>query len=165
MRGKNRSKSLEVLMKSRMLFLPLVLLLVGSAAMAQDWSAEPSFGSVELESGFLPDPERVDILAGGEVDLSEIGYTGYVAEAPDFDVYYEGDGSTLYIYVEQAEAGADTVLPVNDPTGSWHFSDDENGLMPGIRFANPESGLYDVWIGTVGIDLAEAELAISEAGW
>ena len=149
-----------------MLFLPLVLLLVGSLVMAQDWSAEPSFGSVELESGFLPDPERVDILAGGEVDLSEIGYTGYVAEAPDFDVYYEGDGSTLYIYVEQAEAGADTVLLVNAPTCSWHYNDDNNGVNPGVAFPNAESGLYDVWIGTFFEgELAETVLAISEIGF
>lgn len=153
-------------MKSRMYFLPLALLLIASVVTAQDWSAEPSFGSVELESGFLPDPERVDILAGGEVDLSGIGYTGFVAEAPDFDVYYEGDGSTLYIYVEQAEAGADTVLLINDPNGSWHFNDDNSGVNPGISFPNAESGLYDVWVGTFFEgELAETVLAISEIGF
>jgi hypothetical protein len=54
---------------------------------------------------------------------------------------------------------------VNDPSGNWHFSDDEIGSRPGIRFNNPESGLYDIWIGTFGSSMTSAELAISEVGW
>jgi len=128
-----------------------------------NWRLEPGFGSVELQAGFKNDPYVVPLIAGGPVDLNSIGYYGMVAEAPDFDVYYEASGATLYIYVSYAEG--DTVLLVNDPDGNWLFNDDASGLNPGIAINNPASGLYDIWVGTFEDDLVDANLVISEFSW
>lgn len=128
-----------------------------------NWRLEPGFGSVDLQAGFKNDPFLVPLIAGGPIDLEAIGHYGRVAEAPDFDLYYEAAGNPLYIYVSYAEA--DTVLLVHDPSGNWLFSDDANGLNPGIEIAYPQSGLYDIWVGTFGDDLADANLVISEFSW
>jgi hypothetical protein len=130
-----------------------------------DWSLEPNYGSVDLTGGFTPDPYTVDLTSGGSVNLDSMGFWGYVSSAPDFDLYYEPTGYELYIYV--AEASGDTVLLVNDPSGEWHFSDDEDGLglRSGVRFAHPEAGLYDIWVGSFYDEYYDAVLAISEIGW
>jgi hypothetical protein len=139
----------------------LILALVAVGAFAQDWQLAPSFGDVELEAGFLPDPYRVDILAGGSIDISRLGYYGYVANAPDFDVYYSAGGFDLTIKVEDADG--DTVLLVNAPDGQWHFNDDSNGLDPAITFRNPDDGLYDIWVGTFSSGgYVDATLVITE---
>jgi hypothetical protein len=36
------------------------------------------------------------------------------------------------------------------PTGQWYYSDDCSGSNPAITFANPQPGLYDIWIGAYG---------------
>lgn len=129
-----------------------------------NWQLEPGFGSADLQAGFKNDPYVVPLIAGGPVDLSVIGYRGMVAEAPDFDLYYEASGTTLYIYVGYAEG--DTVLLVSDPNGNWLYSDDgAGGVNPGIAINNPTSGLYDIWVGTYGSDLVDANLVISEFSW
>lgn len=128
-----------------------------------DWTLDPTYGSVELDSGFTPDPYTMNILAGGTVDIQSMGYYGMVAEAPDVDFYYDAGSFDLYIYVEDADS--DTILLINDPAGNWHYNDDNAGFNPGIEFSNPQSGLYSIWVGTFGDDLADATLAISEFGF
>lgn len=128
-----------------------------------NWQAVPTYGSVSLDAGFLPDPHRVSVTAGGSYDLSFVGESGYVAQAPDYDLYYSAGGHGLYIYVESQ--GGDTVLLVRDPGGDWYYSDDAAGTRPGLAFSNPRSGLYDIWVGTYGGGLVSATLAISEIGW
>lgn len=132
----------------------------GAGSAGPDWSLDPSYGSLDLSSGFTNDPRTVELIAGGDIDLDSIGYYGYVAEAPDLDLYYSAGGFSLYIYVTQQDS--DTVLLVNDPSGNWHFSDDAMGTRPGIEFSNPESGLYSIWVGTWGSGMVDATVAISE---
>lgn len=125
--------------------------LVGAAeAACPDWQLEPAFGSETLEGGFVPDPHVVDVVTGGEIDLStcaEAGGTGWVAAAPDFDLTYEGSG-TLTITVVPAD-DEDTVLLINTPSGTWLFDDDSGfAFNPQVSIPNAESGLYDIWIGT-----------------
>ena len=150
-------------MKTRAIIVVALLALVAGFGAAQDFSLSPTYGSVELDAGFFPDPYTVDILAGGSINLSDLGYWGFVADAPDFDLYYDGDGRTLYIYVE--DASDDTVLLVNAPDGQWYHNDDMVGLNPGISFPNAQSGLYDIWVGTFGDDFVDSTLAISEIGF
>jgi hypothetical protein len=131
-----------------------------------DWSLPPAFGTVDLESGFIPDPYLVGLTAGGRQNLERVGRTGYVAEAPDYDLNYVSGSFNLYIFVESQ--GADTVLLVCDPSGRYFYSDDRIGTRPGIVFQDPESGLYDIWVGTYNPSNTSATLAISEirpTGW
>ncbi len=126
----------------------------GRAEACPDYSAQPTFGQITLKQGFEPDPYRTAIVAGGGFSLQSCGFSdiGWVAVAPDFDLYYEV-GSAGYALTIAVESTVDTILLVNDPDGTWYY-DDDNGIGEGalIRIANPKTGLYDIWIGTYAAD-------------
>lgn len=144
-----------------------VLLIASMSVAAQDWQLEPTFGEVYLEGGFTPDPYEVEIMAGGSIDASDLcgECAGYIAEAPDFDLYYTPGVFSLYIYVI---SDADTTLVINAPDGEWYGNDDYgSGRNPMVVFSDPsmwdgEDLLFDIWVGTYDEDLAEAKLYISE---
>jgi hypothetical protein len=131
-------------------------------ASAQDYQLPPTFGAVTLQPGFLPDPIEVVLTAGGPIDAATIGSqcVGMIAEAPDFRLTYGSGGTQLFIGVTSE---ADTTLVVNAPDGSWYCSDDYAGsLDPFVGGENPQAGQYDIWVGTYGVDTAEATLYITE---
>jgi len=141
--------------------------LIGLATLAPNLQAQnpggtPTYGDVRLQGGFVPDPHTVELTAGGSinVNMGECNY-GHVADAPDVDLYYTGNGSrTLYIYVQ---SGDDTTLLINMPDGSWVCNDDGyGGTNPLIVIRNAPSGLYDIWVGTYGSEMVRANLSISE---
>ena len=80
------------------------------------------------------------------------------------DVTYTAGDFDLYI---SATADRDATLIVNAPDGSWWCDDDSAGdLNPGLVFDNPQSGRYDIWVGTYSEGpAADATLHISELGW
>jgi hypothetical protein len=132
-----------------------------------DFTLEPTYGSVDLVSGFQPDPHTQAISAGGAVDASTLGVAGcvgWVAQAPDYRVNWTaGSGALLLVFSVQAEA--DTTLVINDAQGNWVCDDDggNNGLNPAITFTNPASGQYDIWVGTFSQgDLQPSALNVSE---
>jgi hypothetical protein len=144
------------------LSLAALAVVLAAPALAQDWSLEPTFGNVELSEGFLPDPHEVALTAGGAIVPGAPGCDfGYVAEAPDFDLYYEtSGGTTLYIY---AVSGSDTTILINAPDQSWLCDDDGYGEGdPLVVIPNAPAGLYDIWVGTLSEDAADATLYISE---
>ena len=113
-----------------------------------NWQATPTYGTIDLDAGFSPDPYRQDVTAGGddEVELSAPNCSGFIhAEAPDFDLNYEAGSLELFIY---ARAKTDVTLVVNQPDGTWICNDDEMGTDPMIRLQSPRSGNYNIWIGT-----------------
>jgi hypothetical protein len=120
----------------------------GGAGGEPDWRAQPTYGTLELRAGFRPDPRTVELRAGGDGDASGLG-DGCVGaidfSAPDVDVNYEGGGDVLYI---SATSQADTTLVVYTPSQEWACNDDFDGSDPGIVFRRPESGNYNVWVGT-----------------
>lgn len=132
-----------------------------------DFTLQPTFGSVELETGFTPDPFTTDVVAGGSISLQELNadYRGYVAQAPDYSLFYEA--GTFFDLFISADSSADLVLLVNGPDGSWFFNDDNQGLNPGLEFMSPMPGRYDIWIGTYSSDDfgADAVILISELGF
>ncbi len=141
----------------------LVGALAAAPASAQDISADPTYGSVRLRAGFLPDPHRVQLTAGGSIspNLGECSY-GHVAGAPDVNFYYTTGGSTtLYIY---ARSASDTTLLINEPDGSWVCNDDGlgEGTNPMIVLPGAAGGQYNIWVGTYGDSNASANLYISE---
>jgi hypothetical protein len=136
-----------------------------SGAAAQDVGAAPNYDTVELRSGFSPDPYVVSLQSGGSIDAAGIGSDcrGYISNAPDVRLVYEA-GSALPLIISVG-SGADTTLVVNAPDGSWHCDDDggNEGLNPSLRFGRPLSGRYEIWVGTNGRTSHEkAELKISE---
>ncbi len=135
---------------------------LASPASAQDVSAAPTYGSIELTSGFMPDPHVIDLTAGGDISVNQGSCNfGQVADAPDFDLYYTAtEATTLYI---SAISDEDTTLLVNGPNGRWYCDDDSYGdLDPIIAIPKAQSGLYDIWVGTYGGELVSATLYISE---
>ncbi len=128
-------------------FLAAAAIVAGLAAPAlacPTWEASPSFGQIDLNAGFMPDPYVRNITAGGRYDLAgcfnSYGWGGSVASKPDFDLYWNGSSAQLTIAVN---SNADTVLLINAPDGQWYYSDDPSA----ITFSNPQQGLYDIWIG------------------
>jgi hypothetical protein len=133
-------------------------------ALAQDYNADPNFGTLNLASGFQPDPQVVAVRSGGEINAASISPScaGFISSAPDVRLNYTAGSLPLILSVA---ADADTTLVVNGPDGSWYCDDDGgvNGLNPMVRFNDPKSGQYDIWIGTYGnASLQPAQLNISE---
>jgi hypothetical protein len=128
-----------------------------------DISATPVYETLDLATGFMPDPVTRSLQAGGSSanPVSGPGCAGFInLSAPDFDLNYTAGTLPLYIY---AESDADLVMVVNDATGTWHCSDDANGTNPMIELTSPPSGNYNIWVGTYDAgELRSATLFISE---
>lgn len=137
-----------------------------AAVAAQDFTEPPSFGSVRLDAGFLPDPHTRELTAGGSIQASSRfpQCRGYIANAPDYSVTYTAGASPLIFTVD---SDRDTTLVINGPDASWHCDDDgaESPLNPLVRFDDPQSGRYDIWVGTYAQGSgADATLFVSEIG-
>lgn len=144
------------------------IMLLGGAAQAQDVNAAPAYGSVVLSAGFAQDPTSVGIQAGGAIYGGNVdnACSGFISFQPSLNLQYNAGGYPLYI---SAASDADTTLMVNAPDGSWHCNDDApgQGLNPGVEFSAPQSGVYNVWVGTLsaGIGYEPSMLHISEVGF
>jgi hypothetical protein len=126
----------------------MALPLIAGFASAQNYNLRPSYGTVSLQAGFMPDPHTRVVRAGGDNYFSGGGGCpggAYFANAPDYRLNYRAGGLQLAIYVR---APGDTALLINDPAGQWYCNDDAQGLNPGIAFSSPRSGQYDIWVGT-----------------
>ncbi|WP_027283262.1 hypothetical protein [Rubritepida flocculans] len=125
-----------------------VAALMAGPVLAQNYNRNPSFGTLNLSANFMPDPQVVNVTAGGNIPAERLGganCVGTIADAPDVRLNYRaGQGLPLYISVR---SNADTTLVINLPNGRWICNDDFDGLNPGIVFTNPMSGQYDIWIG------------------
>ena len=130
---------------------------------APDFALDPAYGTIGLVTGFTPDPHRVAIQAGGDIDASVVGCAGWIARAPDYRVNWTG-GSSLPLVFSVA-SDSDTTLVINDAQGNWVCDDDggNNGFNPAITFNNPPSGQYDIWVGTYSQGPLQAStLSVSE---
>jgi len=137
---------------------------VPASAPAQDFNARPNYGTVELRTGFEPDPHVTQVQSGGNLDASRIASNcaGFITSAPDLRLVF--DAGTLPLIISVASR-SDTTLVVNAPDGRWYCNDDGgvNGLNPALRFNHPASGRYEIWVGTYGhAALQDARLHISE---
>ncbi len=149
------------------LFAALAGVMASAPSAAQDASRTASFGEIRLRAGFSPDPYRVDVMAGGSIDaLSDTPLpgecVGKIADAPDFEITYQAGGLPL---VFRTLSSADTTLIINAPDGRWHCDDDSYSTGEGdaeVRFNRPQSGTYDIWVGTFSASPASATLVITE---
>ena len=141
----------------------LALTAIAGVAAAQDYSLPAVSGGVTLNAGFDPDPYRVSVTPGGSIEAQSAvssSCRGYISNAPDFELTYNAGTWPLIIKVE---ASADTTLVINGPNGEWYCDDDSGeGTNPLVRFGNPQSGTYDIWIGTYRGGLSSGTLLITE---
>lgn len=143
--------------------LAMVLFTVGRAHAQPDPNLKPTYGSVTLKADFLPDPFTTYVVAGGNLKTNLGGVNAYVAKAPDFSLHYTKGNFPLSFTVKSV---GDTTLLINLPDGTWVADDDSGGgLDPLLHFANPQSGRYDIYVGTYKKDFVEATLYISELGF
>jgi hypothetical protein len=138
-----------------------------SAASAQDFNQNPNYGTVTLREGFPNDPAVTSVSAGGNLNAERLDDScrGFISNAPDVRLAYSTSGRLPLII--SVESRADTTLVVNGPDGSWYCDDDGgvNGLNPAVRFDNPRSGRYEIWVGTYSSgSLQPSRLHISEVG-
>jgi uncharacterized caspase-like protein len=130
----------------------------------------PAFGEIVLDAGFSPDPHLAAIVAGGDRDASTVaaGCTGMIAGPPDYNVTYSA--GFLPLYLTAASLG-DVSLVVNLPNGEWACDDDSagggGGYNAGLTFEPAQSGVYNIWVGTVGGsgETVDATLFVSELGY
>lgn len=144
----------------------LAAALFSAQAHAQDPSAAPAYGSMQLSSGFAPDPVSVGLRAGGAIDAAQASDMcwGYITHQPSYNLDFQaGNAFDLYL---SAVSDVDTVLVVHQPDGSWSCNDDGDGigLNSGVMIENPQSGTYNIWVGTYGsgVGYEPAMLHISE---
>ena len=130
-----------------------------------DYNAAPNYGTLSLNAGFTPDPQVVSLRAGGDIDSQTLSSScrGYITRQPDVRLHYSA-GSMLPLIISVA-ASSDTTLVVNGPDGSWYCDDDGgvNGLNPAVSFNSPQSGRYEIWVGTYQAGYSQpAQLHVSE---
>ena len=133
---------------------------------SQDFSLNAINGVITLEGGFSPDPNVINVTAGGNLNASNASpvCSGYVTDAPTYSLNFEPGSLGLSFYIN---ADFDTTLLINDPNGNWFCNDDHDeldNLNSGYYFSSPESGRYDIWVGVYNESDAysQALLAISE---
>jgi len=153
-------------MKTARFLIAVATLVCASGAVAQDTSRRTNYGELSLESGFNNDPRVIPLQAGGDISAQRAGSNcaGFITDAPDFRVFYNAGSLPLIISVASE---ADTTLVVNAPDGRFYCDDDGgvNGANPSIRFNDPQSGRYEIWVGTYQSGNAQpARLHISEVG-
>ncbi|WP_242912515.1 peptidase S1 [Brevundimonas pishanensis] len=145
------------------LIVAVAALVTAAPALAQDSSRNPAFGEATLSAGFdNGDPLQRRFRGGGPNDASRLpgSCTGNVGTPPDFRVNYTAGGRPL---IFRSVSTADTTLVINGPDGRWYCDDDSFGdLDAEYRFNSPQSGVYDVWIGVVRMNEADATLVVSE---
>lgn len=153
-------------MKTAHLLLSAMALACATGALAQDTSRRTNYGEVTLESGFNNDPRVVALQAGGDINASRAGSncSGFITDAPDYRLFYTAGFLPLIISVASQ---ADTTLVVNGPDGQFLCDDDGgvSGSNPSIRIDHPQSGRYEIWVGTYRSGQPQpARLHISEVG-
>jgi len=114
-----------------------------------------SYDAVQMDMEY-----SVDVVAGGDVDLSDCGYvSGWVITEPDVSFTLSGINGPLQVSIDSP--GCDTVLLINAPDGSWHYDDDSWGeLMPTLQ-AFMDDGRLDVWVGTYDGSVCDAQIVLN----
>jgi hypothetical protein len=129
----------------------------------RDPSAEDIHTHQILSSGFVLDPPYIAVLAGGEVEASVVGEgcLGRVSIRPLVRLTFEAGAVPLVVRTRSEYE--DTTLVVHGPDGRW-YRKDELGAdgSETIRWDNPQSGSYEIWVGLYGDGYQRAKVFISE---
>ena len=123
-----------------------------------DPALNPTFGSIDLKAGFKPDPFKKDVSAGGRISTNLGGVNGNISKAPEFRLNYTAGKAPLTFEVSSK---GETTLLIRQPDGKWIANGD--GVRGQIVLTEPQSGRYDIYVGTVGKDTIPATIVIAEA--
>lgn len=122
--------------------------------------AEPLYGEVELQGGFLPDPWTRDLLAGGDRWAGEIASAcaGYVNSGPpDLRLRFSSPATALHLALSAHEPVS---LLVRLPNGGWQCSGETDSIAR-VTLGKPIPGSYEIWTGSDS-GFPDARLFISE---
>ncbi len=149
------------------LFAGAAAIALSGAAAAQNPNLAPAYGSANLVSNFQPDPHVVYLQAGGDRDASSLSSNcwGTIADAPDYNITWSAVPSNGWPLIFGARSDADTTIAVRLPDGSYVCDDDGGGYPhPRVELDNPQSGTYNIWVGTYSSSAGypNAALYISE---
>jgi non-specific serine/threonine protein kinase len=122
---------------------------------------------IRATASMLYVPAEFAVQAGGDRDITRCGIRnrtdgkpqGFVAAAPDFELYFVQDGR--FQLELRVVSECDSILLVNTGGGNWYWDDDDAGNLDAkIRLTRPSQGWYDIWIGTVDGRLCNAKLIL-----
>lgn len=117
-----------------------------------DIGIPPMYGSADIRADTLSGPHIIEVIAGGEKNLSYLGEecAGYAAAGPDYSLSWSGNSDTLYIRFLADSPEEDATMIIKAPGGTWHCNDDayEGTLDPAIIFTDPDEGEYLIWVGS-----------------
>lgn len=121
----------------------------------------PSFGTISLLTGFLPDPAVAEGRLGGTRDATslDVGCVGWIDQAPGHTLDLRVDFSWLRVMVKSV---VDATLVVRSPDGRLICNDDFDGLNPAVDGAFA-AGVYEIWVGSYEQGVQETyRLGVSE---
>ena len=123
-----------------------------------DYEADPLFGSIKLERGFIPDPHVVAMVAGGTVNTADLDIDcGFTSSFPTFAFDLRGGASETFLRIfYTANDGTDTTMVIYTPEKKWVCLDDSmygSKKDPVIDIEYAQSGKYVIWIGTKQSDI------------
>ena len=111
-------------------------------------SGAQNFGSVSLNTGFMPDPRMLSGTSGGGMAASSMGGScrGYITPQPDHYMFLNTPMGWLRVFVR---SGGDTTLIVRGPMPSMmtRCNDDRFGFNPAVD-GSWAPGQYHVWVGS-----------------
>ena len=147
----------------------LCSLLAGGVACAQ-WrliagGSRANYGITRADGGRAPDLARVDLAAGGNLDVRPMqlgeGCVGFVMARPDHILDYANPAPRLRFVVRVTNG--DATLVVHTPDGRWLCDDDSgHGNDAMLLLNSPPAGRYDIWVGSYRVDeTPPATLSIS----
>jgi hypothetical protein len=107
-----------------------------------------NFGSVSLNTGFMPDPRMMSGTSGGGMSASAMGGScrGWITPQPDHYMFLNTPFGWLRVYVQ---SGGDTTLVIRGPMPSMMTlcNDDRFGVNPAIE-GSWAPGQYHIWVGS-----------------
>lgn len=128
-------------------------------------TGDPLYGRIALDGGLPDGGLRLDLLAGGYEDASQLGGAcyGFVARNPDFQLDWEAAIGPLSL---TTASESETVLVLHTPDGDWICAGTSSrGTAPVVELPGALSGAYRIWVGTEqeASSAPEAELWVRAA--
>jgi len=109
----------------------------------------PLYGTIALDGPPVPEGLRIDLLAGGYEDATQLGgdCQGFVASNPDFQVNWTEEIGPIAL---RSESAAPTMMVLYGPDQAWLCSaSGPDGSPPELVLNRATEGSYRIWVGTM----------------